>query len=243
MTLIVHRLGISQSERILWLCEELEIPYQMVKHVRHPVLSPPSLMNLPGNEVGKAPFVEDTETGLKMAESGAICEYIIFTYGSGRLYAKPSDPNYFAFLYWWHYSNASCQPTMVCSMFINMANVPAETPIKQFADDRLEAMLKHIDDRLAQSKWLAGAEFSAAEVMTVYALTTQRYFGPLANLGPYKNVLRWFGDCAARPAYQRAMKKGDPEMHLLLGAEPPRDYMMAYNGIESDHWKGPPERT
>lgn len=190
MGLIVHHLGISQSERVLWLCEELKIPYEMVKHNRDPVLSPPSLKNLPGNETGKAPFVEDTETGLKMSESGAICEYIIFKYGDGRLYTKPSDANYFDFLYWWHYANATCQAAMVCSMFTSIAELPKDAPIHQFADDRLEGMFRHIDNRLAANKWLAGDEFTAAEIMTVYALITQRYFGPLANLGPYKNMLR-----------------------------------------------------
>lgn len=130
MILIVHHLGISQSERILWLCEELCIPYEMVKHERHPVLSPPSLKSLPGNETGKVPFVEDTETGLKMSESGAICEYIIFKYGGERLYATLGEDHYFDFLYWWHYANATCQATMVCSIVLDIAQVPKETPIK-----------------------------------------------------------------------------------------------------------------
>lgn len=79
--------------------------------------------------------------------------------------------------------------------------------------------------------------------MTVYSLTTQRYFGALSNLGPYNNILRWLKDCAARPGYQRAMKKGDPEMHLLLDAEPSKDNMMAYNGLESNNWKSPPVKN
>ena len=98
--LTVHHLGISQSERILWLLEELSVPYKLIKYTRDPLLAPESLKSLPGNETGTSPFVEDDETGAKMNESGAICEYIIYKYGQGRLAAKPSDKNYFDYLYW-----------------------------------------------------------------------------------------------------------------------------------------------
>lgn len=181
--------------------------------------------------------MQDTATNLSMSESGAIMEYLIHTYGEGRLYAKPGDENYFDFLHWWHWANATCQATMVCSMFVDVAAVPREHHIKHFADDRLEAKLKHIDHRLGESKWLSGREFSAADIMTVYSLTTQRYFGPLVDLGPYANVLRWLKDCSDRPAYQRAMARGDPEMQTLVGLEVPSDYMFALGGVESGHWK------
>lgn len=98
--LTVHHMGISQSERIVWLCEELDLEYKLVLHKRAPLVSPDSLKSIPGNETGKAPFVEDSETGKKLSESAAICEYIIFKYGDGKLAAKPSDGNYWEYLYW-----------------------------------------------------------------------------------------------------------------------------------------------
>lgn len=87
----LHHLGISQSERIVWLLEELGLPYKLVKHTRDPVLSPDSLKKLPGNESGKAPFIEDDAAGITLSESGAIVEYIIHTYAGGKLALKPGD--------------------------------------------------------------------------------------------------------------------------------------------------------
>lgn len=95
-----------------------------------------------------------------------------------------------------------------------------------------------VDARLAGSRWLAGEGFfSAADVMTAYSLTTQRYFGPALDLGPYPHVLRWLGDVAARPAYRRAMARGDPDMRLLLGAEAPAEGFMECGGVASAHWR------
>src|ERR1700761_3399963 len=82
--LTVHHLGVSQCERVLWLLEELGLHYELVKHTRDPLLSPKTLKDVPGNTLGKSPFVVDSESGLTMNESGAIVEYIIHKYGNGR---------------------------------------------------------------------------------------------------------------------------------------------------------------
>jgi glutathione S-transferase len=105
--LTVHHLGISQSERVVWLCEELEIEYKLVKHTRDPILAPESLTSLPGNKTGKAPFMEDPETGVALSESAAICEYIARKYGNDRLILGPSHKNFADYLYWFHYSNGT----------------------------------------------------------------------------------------------------------------------------------------
>jgi glutathione S-transferase len=109
--------------------------------------------------------------------------------------------------------------------------------MQQFANQRLDAGLKLMNERLQESQWLAGDEFTAADVMSVYAVTTQRYFGPQVSLAPYSGILRWLKDCSSRPAFQRAMEKGDPEMKLLLGAEPPEKSLLSEDGVKSDHWK------
>lgn len=100
MTIVVHHLGISQSERILWLLEELGLEYKLVKHVRDPVVAPESLKNVPGNKPGKAPFIEDTDAGVTLSESNAITDYIIHKYGNGRLALPPSHKNFADYLYW-----------------------------------------------------------------------------------------------------------------------------------------------
>ena len=161
--LVVHHLGISQSERIVWLCEELGIPYKLVKHVRDPVLAPESLENIPGNITGKAPFIEDPDAGVTLSESGAICEYIIAKYGGGRLALKPNDAHFADYLYWFHFANAGQQSTMVNQMFIQLGGIGDDNFAKGFSDARLKKMLEHTDERLKDNKWLAGPEFTAAE--------------------------------------------------------------------------------
>ena len=86
------------------------------------------------------------------------------------------------------------------------------------------------------NKWLAGSEFTAADIMSVYGLTTQRYYGPQVSLVEYKNILRWLQDCSQRDGYKRAMEKGDPEMQPLIGAEPPQKSFFP-DGVNNDHWK------
>ena len=96
---VVHHLGVSQSERIVWLLEELGLPYRLVKHTRNPLLSPNSLKDLKGNVTGKAPFIEDTDANLTLSESGAICDYIIYRYGEGQLALKADDSHFAEYLY------------------------------------------------------------------------------------------------------------------------------------------------
>lgn len=108
--IVLHHLGISQSERISWLLEELQLEYKLVKHTRAPALAPESLRNVPGNKTGKSPFIEDPDAGITLSESGAITEYIIWKYGNGRLALKPDHKNFSDYLYWKDYSNATLQP-------------------------------------------------------------------------------------------------------------------------------------
>jgi glutathione S-transferase len=240
MVLTIHHLGVSQSERILWLCEELGLEYKMVKHVRAPAMAPESLKKLPGNELGKAPFVEDSDTGVKLSESGAIVEYILGRYGQNSgLAAKPTDdPKFFAdYLYWLHWANATLQAEMVGAMFLSNADVAQDNQMKQFCDQRMSSILNQLDRRLKSNKCVAGEQFTAADIMIVYCVTTQRYFGPQIDLSEYQGILRWLSDVGKRQGYQRAMEKGDPEMQPLLGAKTPEKSILAVGGVESDIWK------
>lgn len=122
-------------------------------------------------------------------------------------------------------------------MFITLAGVSSDNQMMQFGQQRLKAAYQHVDKRLSSNKFLAGSELTAADIMNVYVLTTQRYWGPQTDLGPYPNILRWLQDCSNREAYQRAMAAGDPEMKLLLGAAAPETGMFESGGTASDHWK------
>lgn len=234
----VHHLGISQSERIVWLVEELGIEYKLVLHARDPLLSPESLKSIPGNKTSKAPFIEDSAADISLSESGAICEYIAQRYGNGKLTLSPSEKHYPDYLYWLHYANGTLFPAFVTEMFLDhLERASEDTMIVQFSRSRIQAALQHLDERLRTNKWLAGDDFTIADIMTVYVPTTQRYWGPQVSLDGYDNLLRWLKDCAARSAYQRAMQNGDPEMKILNGPEAPSVSMMGAGGIQSTHWK------
>ncbi|KAI3328755.1 putative glutathione S-transferase [Ustulina deusta] len=223
MTLIVHHLGISQSERVVWLCEELDIDYELRKYNRSPLLAPPEYKVL--HPLGSAPVIEDGS--LKLAESGACVEYIAQTYGKGRLIIPPGHNDYADYLYWFHFANASLQSALMRDLAVKSIGGTSDGTgrggdiLKRFKE-KFFAMLTLMDDRLAKVPWLAGDQFSAADIMVVCCLTTMRCFNPY-DLGEYENILRYLARVSARDGYRRAKQKGDPELDitLLAGAAPP----------------------
>lgn len=217
-TLTVHHLQISQSERIPWLCEELNIPYNLKNYKRAPLLAPAEYKAL--HPSGAAPVIQDGDVTL--AESGACVEYIAHKYGNGRLFIKPSDPAYADFLYWWHWSNGTFQPAISRAMLIRATGLKAEdSRFVANANNRLKGSLSAIDARLSSNTWLAGSEFSVADIMVVFSLSTMRYFIPY-SLEDYPNLIKYLGRVGQREAYQKAMKKSDPDLQVPLGAEPPK---------------------
>ncbi|MDQ2139169.1 glutathione S-transferase family protein [Alcaligenaceae bacterium B3P038] len=211
--LTIHHLGRSQSERILWLCEELGLPYTMVKHVRDPVtiLSPPALKAL--HPLGAAPVIIDD--GVMLAESGAIVQYLIEKYGSGRLALNSSDPDFAAYLYWFHFANANLQAVMGRNMLLRRLELADDDAVLLSTRERLSRALGMVEARLGSATYLAGDAFTAADIMTVFSLTTMRIFMPL-DLSPYPNILAYLARIGAREGYQRAMKKGDPDLVPML---------------------------
>lgn len=211
--LTVHHLGKSQSERIVWLCEELAIPYELTRYARDPVtmLAPPDYKAL--HPTGAAPVITDRE--LVLAESGAVVDYIIATHGGGRLALKPDHPDFASFLYWFHFSNGTLQSQMGRSMILNRLKLADDNPMLVASRARLDRSFDMVDARVSAAAYLAGDEFTAADIMIGFSLTTMRYFLPY-DLGRCPNIQAYLGRIAARPAYQRAMEKGDPGMALLL---------------------------
>ncbi|EXJ80761.1 glutathione S-transferase [Capronia epimyces CBS 606.96] len=222
--LTIHHLQRSQSERIPWLCEELGIPYELKLYKRSPLLSPPELQAL--TPLGAAPVVEDASVQqsdgkpLKLAESSAIVEYIIHKHGNGRLALPPSHKNYPDYLYWFHLANGNLQPCVQRSMHFAMLKLPPDHPARKNIDARLTKIIELINDRLNQVPWLAGDEFTAADIMSVFSLTTMRLFFPFELTG-YNGILSWLQRVGQRPAYRVAMGKGDPDLTPVLGAEAP----------------------
>ncbi len=209
----IHHLGHSQSERIVWLCEELGLPYELHHYTRDAVtrLSPPELKAM--HPLGAAPLLEDGD--LLLAESAAIVEYIIVRHGGGRLKPGPEHPDYAAFLYWFHFSNGNLQPCAGRLMVVSRANLPADHPVLVSVRGRLDLVLGLLEARLGEVPYLAGDALTAADIMSVFSLTTMRLFQPI-DLAPYPNILAYLQRIGERPAYRRAMGKGDPDLTPLL---------------------------
>lgn len=211
--LIVHHLGKSQSERIVWLCEELAIPYELKTYKRDPVtrLAPPEYKAL--HPLGTAPIIADGD--IVLAESTAIVEYILAKHGKGALAPASGDADFADYLYWFHFANGSLQPSLMRCMVLSRANVPTDNPTVQFADARRKHGLGLVEKRLGAKDYLAGDALTAADIVAVFSLTTMRLFFPF-DLAPYPNILAYLKRIGARDAYRRAMKKGDPDMAPML---------------------------
>ncbi len=211
--LTIHHLGHSQSERILWLCEELGVPYEMVKHERDPVtiLSPPALKAL--HPIGAAPVIQDD--GLLLAESAAIVDYIVAKHGGGRLRLGPDHPDFANYLYWFHFANGNLQPVLGRSLMVGRVGLPPDHPVQMAMQGRLDRVMDLVEARLGEADYLAGSEFTAADIMSVFSLTTMRLFQPV-DLRRYPNMLAYLQRVGARPAYRRAMAKGDPDLTPML---------------------------
>jgi glutathione S-transferase len=209
----IHHLGHSQSERIVWLCEELGIPYAIVPHTRDAVtrLSPPALKAL--HPLGAAPVIEDGD--LLLAESAAIVEYLSVVYGESALKPGPLDANYTDFLYWFHFANGNLQPTLSRLMMVSRARLPADHPVLLAVQGRFDLVLQLVEERLGTHPYLAGDAFTLADIMSVFTLTTMRLFQPV-DLAPYPHILAYLARIGARPGYQRAMAKGDPDLTPML---------------------------
>lgn len=209
----IHHLGHSQSERILWLCEELGMPYELVKYTRDPRtrLSPPELLAL--HPLGAAPVVEID--GLRLAESGAIVDYLLARSGDAPLRHAPNHPDFAAYLYWFHFANGNLQPVMLRSMTVQRCGLAADHPLLCSVEARRDKVLAFLDARLSSVTHLAGDTFTAADIMSVFSLTTMRRFHPV-DLTPYPSILAYLQRIGARPAYRRAMAKGDPDVSPLL---------------------------
>jgi glutathione S-transferase len=210
--LIVHHLGISQSDRIVWLCEELGIPYELAKYDRDPVtrLAPEAYKALHPSQT--APIITDGDVVL--AESGAIVDYIIAKYGHGRLAVTAASPLFADYLYWFHFANGSMMPAGMVELVLSVVGLkddPGVQPLRARADRAHDL----VEKRLSVADYFAGSEFTAADIMMLFPLTTMRVFVP-RDLTPYPNIRAYLARIGCRPAFQRAAMKGDPDLTPLL---------------------------
>jgi len=210
--LTVHHLGISQSERIVWLCEELELPYRLVRYERDPVtrLAPPEYKAL--HPFGTAPVITDGD--FVLAESGAIIEYLLARHGGGRLTVATDSPAFADYLFWLHFANGSLMPSMMVDIIVALAGGANPDTLQRLRarSDRAFAM---IEKTLAERDYFAGSTLTTADIIMVFPLTTMRHFVP-RDLTPYPSLRAYLKRIGTRPAYKRAMTKAEPELAPLL---------------------------
>ena len=204
--LTVHHLRISQSERIVWLCEELGLDYEVKLYNRREDnrLAPDEYKAL--HPMGIAPVIQDGD--LILGESGAICEYIDRKYGGAKLSPGPDSPDFAGHLFWFHFSNATF---MTNGMMALAAQAAGATELPAFVADRGAKGWQLAEARLGEAPFFGGRELTLADIMMGFNLTTSRLFGG-ASLEPFPNIAAYLQRIGRRPAYQRAMAKAEPGM-------------------------------
>src|ERR1700733_7104873 len=209
--LTVHHLGISQSERIVWLCEELGLDYDFVRYDRRADnrLAPDEYKAL--HPMGIAPVITDGD--LVLGESGAICDYICARYGDGRLTPAPDDPDFADHLFWFHWSNGTFMTTLM--MQLVLAGGGEGNPAAVFVNDRSQRGWAMVEARLGQAPFFGGANLTTADIMMVYCLTTSRAFRNI-TIDASPNRKAYLEPTAQPPAYQCAMAKAEPGMAPML---------------------------
>jgi glutathione S-transferase len=210
--LTVHHLGISQSERIVWLCEELGLDYELKLYARRADnrLAPDEYKAL--HPMGIAPVITDGD--LVLGESGAICDYINARYGGGRLAPATDDPDFADHLFWFHWSNGTFMATLM--MQLVLAGGSKDNPAAPFVEDRSRRGWAMVEERLGQAPFFGGRNLTTADIMMVYCLTTSRAFRG-SSIDGFPNIKAYLKRIGERPAYQRAMAKAEPDMAPMLG--------------------------
>jgi glutathione S-transferase len=203
----VHHLSASRSERIVWLAEELGIPYRMQWHQREANGAAPAALR-EVHALGKAPVVEDD--GLVLAESGAIVEYLVQRHGGGRLSVKPEAPEYPGYLYWMHFAEGSLMTLMLIALVLSRVPEAKDGPVQRRIAKRLQDMLAFVDARLAGHAYFAGNQFTAADIMMSFPFTTMKRYLDF-DLAPFTQVAQWLARIEARPAYAKAMALAGPD--------------------------------
>lgn len=214
----VHHLNDSRSQRVLWLLEELGLDYEVVRYERNAGnrLAPPELLAI--HPLGKSPVIEDG--GVKVAETGAIVEYLLDTYGQERLRPAAGTEDGRRFTYWLHYAEGSAMPPLLLKLVFGM--LPRRAPallkplvksiaakaLTSFVDPQLKTHVGFWEDELGRSEWFAGDQFTAADIMMSFPVEAgaDRAFDAATK----PRLKAFLSRIHTRPAYQRALERGGP---------------------------------
>lgn len=223
--IVVHHLNNSRSQRVLWLLEELGLPYEIRPYQRDPqtMLAPKELLAV--HPLGKSPVI--TDGALTLAESGAILEYLVDRHGHGRLAPAPGTPERVRYSYWMHYAEGSMMSPLLLKLVfdqVERAKMPfiakpfargiAHKVKSAFVLPQIQRHLDYLEGELARSDWFVGDDFSAADVQMSFPLEAAQARGGLNASRP--RLMAFLARIHARPAYQRALERGGP--FEILGA-------------------------
>lgn len=216
----VHHLENSRSQRVLWLLEELGLPYQLVRYQRDPrtLLAPPELREV--HPLGKSPVLD--EDGLVLAESGAIIEYLVERHDQAHRLSPPPGPDAamerLRYRHWLHYAEGSAMPPLLLSLVFSrlkqapmpffakpVARMIVDQALKSFVRPQIKLHLDYMDTELGKHAWFAGKRFTAADVQMSFPIEAA---AARANAGAWSNLQRFLEQIRARPAYQRAIERG-----------------------------------
>jgi len=215
--IVVHHLNNSRSQRVLWLLEELELPYEIKRYQRDSktMLAPAALREV--HPLGKSPVLSDGE--LTLAESGAIIEYLVERHGQGRLVPPPGTPERLRYTYWLHFAEGSAMPPLVMKLvFDRIAKGPMPffvRPVARaiagrvksgFIEPNIARQLDYMEAELGRSTWFAGAEFSAADIQMSFPVEAAAARGGLDAKRP--RLMEYLGRIHAREPYRRALERG-----------------------------------
>ncbi len=205
--LTIYHLDNSRSERVVWLAEELGIPYDQVTHLREKGMAPLSFRDI--HPLGRAPVVRLGDQ--VMMESGAICDFLVHLYGEGQLSPERSSYDYPRYLEWMHFAEGSCMSGLLVELVGGMvANDPDDNEQISAITKRNRAMLRYIDDELSTRPYFAGEHFSAADIMMEFNFSfLERYCDK--DCAEYSNIRRWLEQVRGRAAYARAMEMAAPQ--------------------------------
>jgi glutathione S-transferase len=200
--LTIHHLNDSRSQKIVWLLEELELPYEIVHHQRdsQTLMGPPALKAL--HPLGKSPVLDDD--GALLCESGAITQYLLMRYGGGRLAPDPAGPDQLRFLECLYFAvSAGMNPIMI-KVYARAFGL-SDSPLDSAATDELERALGYIEALLSGQDWLMGDLFTAADIQMSFIPELARAVGAVGN---HPTIDAWQRRLYARPGFHRAIARG-----------------------------------
>jgi len=200
--IVVHHLNDSRSQRILWLLEELGLPYE-IKHYQRDAqtrLAPPELKKV--HPLGKSPVI--TDGNRTIIESGAIIDYLIRRHGRGRLQPAPETPAYDEYVQWMHYAEGSAMLPLMLNLYA-MRLGEAAAPLMPRIEDEIANHLGYIDSALKGRQFLVGDSLTGADIQMSFVGEVAGAFGKRAQ---YPNLDAWTRRLHERPAYKKALERG-----------------------------------